>query len=65
MSIGTQKVCTKSYKSISVKCTFIKLLFTERDFCPSLLRLVDTLYTVIHKTQKARTKVLPSATVGE
>ena len=47
----------------------IKVLFTNRcrrqNFRPSLLRLVDRLYTVIHKTQKTRTKVLPSATVGE
>ena len=34
-------------------------------FCPSLLRLVDRLYRVIHKTQNTRTKVLPSATVCE
>ena len=33
--------------------------------CPSLLRLVDRLYTVIYKTQKTRTTILPSATVGE
>ena len=30
-----------------------------------VLGLVDRLYTVIHKRQKTRTKVLPSATVGE
>ena len=31
----------------------------------TLVRLLDRLYTVNHKTQKTRTKVLPSATVGE
>ena len=37
-----------------------------KNFHPySLLLLVDRLYTVIHKTQKPRTKVLPFATVGE
>ena len=35
-----------------------------QNFHPSLLRLVDGLYTVIKKTQKTRTKVLPSAMVG-
>ena len=47
----------------------IKVLFNDRrrrqNFCSGLLRLVDTLYTVIHKIQKTRIKVLPSATVGE
>ena len=42
--------------------------FTNRcrwqNFRPRLLRLVDGLYTVIKKTQKTRTKVLPSAMVG-
>ena len=46
-----------------------KVLFTSRcrrqNFCPSLLRLVDGLYIVIHKMQKTRTKVLPSAMTGE
>ena len=46
-----------------------KLQFTDcckrQNFCPSLLHFVDRLYTVIHKTQKTRTKVLQSATVGE
>ena len=46
-----------------------KVLFTDhcrrQNFCPSLLQLVDRLYTVIHKMQKTRTKVLPSATVSE
>ena len=46
-----------------------KVLFNSRckrqNFRPSLLRLVDRLYTVIHKTQKTRTKVLPFATTGE
>ena len=41
---------------------FSKVLFTDRfrrlNFRLSLLRLVDKLYTVIHKTQKTRTKVL-------
>ena len=44
-------------------------VFTDRcrwqNFRPSLLRFVDRLYTVIHKMQKTRKKVLPSATVGE
>ena len=43
-----------------------KVLFTDRcrwqNFRPSLLLPVDRLYTVIHKTQKTRTKVLSSAT---
>ena len=46
----------------------IKVLFTDRrmqNFHPSLLRLVDRLYTVIHKTQKTRTTILPSAMVSE
>ena len=46
----------------------IKVLFTDlcrwQDFCPSLLHLVDRLYTVINKMQKTRTKVLPSVTVS-
>ena len=46
-----------------------KVLFTSRfrrqNFRPSLLCLVDRLYTVIHKMQKTRAKVLPSATTGE
>ena len=46
-----------------------KVLFTHRcrwqNFQPSLLRLIDRLYTVIHKVQKTRMKVLPSGTVGE
>ena len=46
-----------------------KVLFTDhcrrQKFRPSLLGLADRLYTVIHKTQKTRTKVLPSATDGE
>ena len=46
-----------------------KVLFTIRcrkqNICPSFLRLVDRLFTVIHKTQKTRTKVLPSATTSE
>ena len=54
----------------SMADTGIKVLFTDRcrtqNFRPSLLLLVDRLYTVvIQKTQKTRTKVLPSATVGE
>ena len=36
----------------------------RQNFCPSLFHLVDRLYTVIHKMRKTRTKVLPSATVG-
>ena len=46
-----------------------KVLFTDRcrwqNLCPSLLRLVGRPYTVTHKMQKARMKILPSATVGE
>ena len=48
----------------SVKSQYAKILFTDhcrwQNFCPSLLRLVDRLYTVIN-----RTKVLPSAPVRE
>ena len=40
-------------------------LLRGQNFRPSFLLLVDRLYTVIYKTQKTRTKVLPSATVGE
>ena len=36
-----------------------------KTFVLVFLRLVDRLYTVIHKTQKTRAKVLPSAMVGE
>ena len=43
-----------------------KVLFTNhcrrQNFCPSLLCLVDRLYTVIDMKQKTRTKVLPYAT---
>ena len=46
-----------------------KVLFTDRcrwqNFCPSLLRLVNNCVEFIYKTQKTRTKVLPSATVIE
>jgi hypothetical protein len=39
-----------------------KVLFTDRcrrqNFRPSLLHIVDRLYTVIYKTQKTRTRVL-------
>ena len=45
-----------------------KVLFTDhcrlQNFRPSLLRLIEILYTVIHKRQKNRTKVLPYAVVG-
>ena len=61
LSLGIQKVCTKSYKSTSVKRTFTKLLSTDccrwQNFRPSLLRLVDRLYTVIHKKQKSKAKI--------
>ena len=44
-----------------------KVLFTRhcrrQNFHPSLLHLVDRLYTLIHKTQKTRTKILPYATI--
>ena len=50
-------------------CKHHKELFIDhcrwQNFLPSLLHLVDRLYTVIHKTQKTRTKVLPSAMVGK
>ena len=50
-------------------CIYAKVIFTDhcrsQNFFPSLLCLVDRLDTVIHKTQKTRTKVLPSAMVGE
>ena len=56
----------KKYQKTTLKD---KVLFInpciEQNFCPSLWRLVDRLYTVIHKTPKTRTKVLPYATVGE
>ena len=43
---------------------FNKVLFTDRcrrrTCCPSLLHLADRLYTVIHKTQKTKMKVLVS-----
>ena len=46
-----------------------KVLFTNRcrwqNFSPSLLRLVNNCVEFIYKAQKTRTKVLPSATVGE
>ena len=49
--------------------SWTKVLFTShctrKNFRPSLLRLVHRLYTVIHKTQKTRMKVLPFATTGE
>ena len=49
--------------------TSVKVLFTDccrrQNFRPHLLCLVDRLYTVIHKTQQTRTKVLPSVTVDE
>ena len=37
----------------------------NKAFVLVFLRLVDRLYTVIHKMQKTRAKVLPSAAVGE
>ena len=46
-----------------------KVLFTNhcrsQNFRPSLLRLVNNCVESTYKTQKTRTKVLPSATVGE
>ena len=46
-----------------------KVLFTDccrwQNFRPSLLRLVNNCVESIYKMQKTRTKVLPSATVGE
>ena len=52
-------------RSLNYQNVETKVLFTDRciqqNFCPSLLRLVDRLYTVIYKTQKTRTEVLPSA----
>ena len=49
--------------------TSYKVQFTDRcrrqNFHPSLLCLVYRLYKVIHKTQKTRMKVLPSAMVSE
>ena len=48
---------------------WISTKFTDccrwQNFRPSLLRILDRLYIVIHKTQKTRTKILPFATVGE
>ena len=47
----------------------VKAPFTDRcrwqNFRPSLLRLVNNCVESIYKMQKTRTKVLPSATVGE
>ena len=34
-------------------------------FLSNSVNMVKNLYIVIHKTQKTRTKVLPSATTGE
>ena len=68
------QICLKLSKNMRYtqflhKTVATKELFTDRcrwqNFHPSLLRLVDTLYIVIHKTQKTRTKVLTSAMVGE
>ena len=46
-----------------------KVLFTDchkwRNFHPSLLHPVNNCVESIYKTQKTRTKVLTSATVGE
>merc|ERR1712008_153874 len=51
------------FKSLSQKT---KVLFTNhcrwQNFRPSLLRLVNNYVESIYKTQKTRTKVLPSAT---
>ena len=54
----------------SPKTVLTKVLFfdgfTWQNFRLSLLRLVDRLfYTVIHKTQKTKVKVLSCETVGE
>ena len=53
----------KQWKQFDLR--YHKALFTDRcrwqNFRPSLLRLVDRLYIVIHKTQKTRTKVLVNA----
>ena len=44
-----------------------KVLFSDhlrwQNFCPSLLRLVNNCVESIYKTQKTKTKVLPSVTV--
>ena len=48
---------------------WFKVLFTDccrwQNFCPSLLHLVNNCVESIYKTQKTRTKILPSVTVGD
>ena len=60
---------TVSKEADFTKKFYPKVLLTHRcrwqNFQPSLLRLIDRLYTVIHKMQKTRTKVLPSAMISE
>ena len=57
------------YNIIYHKKRWTKVLFTDRcrwqNFRPSLLRLVNNCVESIYKMQQTRTKVLPSATVGE
>ena len=59
---------------ISQVCTFknkflFKVLFTDcytwQNFRLRLWRLINRLYTVIHKMKKSKTKVLPCVTVSE
>ena len=49
----------------STPLKYYSLSVAWQNFGPSLLRLVNRLYTVIHKMQKTRTKVFLSATVSE
>ena len=56
--------------NLTKQTTGAEVLFSNccrwQNFGSNLLRVVDSVYTVIHKTKtKTRTKVLPSAIVGE
>ena len=66
ISLKMMKVLIKRIKRLLVPleycaCNIIKVLFTDhcrwQNFGPSLLRLVDRLYKLIHKMQKTRKKL--------
>ena len=66
LELKMMKVLIKRIKRLLVPleycaCNIIKVLFTDhcrwQNFGPSLLRLVDRLYKLIHKMQKTRKKL--------
>ena len=63
----TSGLCTERLLKglMSLHVWFENSLSAYFNFCSSLLRHVDRLYTIIHETKKTGTKVLPTATIGE